>query len=384
MNTSYSKKKKNKKKFLNEYKNLISKNNNASEIINSWKTNYKYSYSGKSLNVFKNNNNIRIFGMGGSTLGSKAIYDFLNHKIKKKFVFIDNIVPGKKFNKKNKNINLIISKSGNTLETIVNTNLYVQKKDKNLVITENSQSLITQIAKQLKCEIIDHNKFIGGRYSVLSETGMLPAYLMGLNPKKFKVFNNLINNKKFINNLVSNVSSMFYLIKKNYINSIILNYDEKSDSFLKWYQQLISESLGKNNKGILPVISPMPKDNHSLLQYYLDGPKKSFFTIFNVNNNASQKIKRFKLSKPFNKLSKFSSTKIHYSQMKALESIFEKKKIPYRSINILKRDETTMGELFCFFMLEAILLGNALKINPLSQPSVEVVKKQTKEILFKS
>ena len=70
--------------------------------------------------------------------------------------------------------------------------------------------------------------------------------------------------------------------------------------------------------------------------------------------------------------------------MKALESIFEKKKIPYRSINILKRDETTMGELFCFFMLEAILLGNALKINPLSQPSVEVVKKQTKEILFKS
>ena len=68
-----------------------------------------------------------------------------------------------------------------------------QKKDKNLVITENSQSLITQIAKQLKCEIIDHNKFIGGRYSVLSETGMLPAYLMGLNPKKFKVFNNLIN-----------------------------------------------------------------------------------------------------------------------------------------------------------------------------------------------
>tara|TARA_Y100000741_G_scaffold209667_1_gene159645 strand:+ start:673 stop:1836 length:1164 start_codon:yes stop_codon:yes gene_type:complete len=378
------KKKKNKKKFLNEYKNLISKNNNASEIINSWKTNYKYSYSGKSLNVFKNNNNIRIFGMGGSSLGSKAIHDFLTHKVKKKINFIDNIVPGKVLNKKKKHLNLIISKSGNTLETIVNSNLYINNKDANIIITEKSKSLITQIANQLKCDIVEHNNFIGGRYSVLSETGMLPTYLMGLNPNKFKVYNNLIKNKKFINNLISSTSSIFYFMQNKYTNSIILNYDEKSDSLFKWYQQLVGESLGKKGKGILPMISTMPKDNHSLLQYYLDGPKKSFYTIFSVNEKSIKRKNKFKLSKPFNKFTETNPNKILYSQKHAIENIFDKKNIPYRSINVLERSEVVMGELFCFFMLETILLGRALKINPLNQPSVEIVKKRVSQILLKT
>ena len=63
-------------------------------------------------------------------------------------------------------------------------------------------------------------------------------------------------------------------------NSVVLNYDEKSENLFKWYQQLVGESLGKKSKGIIPIISSMPKDNHSLLQLYLDGPKKNFFTFF--------------------------------------------------------------------------------------------------------
>ena len=73
---------------------------------------------------------------------------------------------------------------------------------------------------------------------------------------------------------------LIYLIKKKKFNSIILNYDEKSTDLFYWYQQLIAESLGKKNKGILPIISNMPKDNHSLMQLYLDGPKNNFFTFF--------------------------------------------------------------------------------------------------------
>ena len=136
------------------------------------------------------------------------------------------------------------------------------------------------MAEKLKAEIVHHNNFIGGRYSVLSEVGMLPAELMGLNSDNFRQFNSLIKNKNFLNALTSSVGSTFYLINKKKFNSVIINYDEKSESLFKWYQQLIAESLGKNKTGILPIISKMPKDNHSVMQLYLDGFKNNFFTFF--------------------------------------------------------------------------------------------------------
>ena len=142
------------------------------------------------------------------------------------------------------------------------------------------------LANRVK-EIIEHKNFIGGRYSVLSEVGMLPAELMGLNEKKFKQFNVLIKNKPFLNQLIQNVGSTLDLVKKDKYVSVILNYDEKSDNLFKWYQQLIAESLGKKSKGILPLISSMPKDNHSLMQFYLDGPKKNFYTFFSVYEKNS-------------------------------------------------------------------------------------------------
>ena len=119
---------------------------------------------------------------------------------------------------------------------------------------------------------------------------MLPAELMGLKINKFKQLNSLIKNKKFLNALISNVSSTLYFINQKKFNSIIINYDEKSESLFQWYQQLIAESLGKKNKGLLPMISSMPKDNHSLMQLYLDGFKNNFFTFFYVHERDSDKI----------------------------------------------------------------------------------------------
>ena len=118
--------------------------------------------------------------MGGSILGTKAIYDFLNHKVKKKFIFFDNLQNSSKKNKK-KFVNLVVSKSGNTIETIINANILIKKNDKNIFITENKKNNLNLLAQKLKAEIIHHNNFIGGRYSVLSEVGMVPAELMGLN-----------------------------------------------------------------------------------------------------------------------------------------------------------------------------------------------------------
>ena len=353
------------------------------QVINSLKLSYKYSYSNKFLNKFKNKfSSIRLIGMGGSILGTKAIYSFLNSQIKKKIFFFDNLLPLLKKEKKSNFLNIIISKSGNTLETISNTNNIVKKSQRNIFITENSNNYLRNLANQLKAEIVDHNNFIGGRYSVLSEVGMLPCSLIGLKSNKFKQFNSLIKKKGFIDSLISNVANILYFVKKKKNNSIILNYDENSDDLFRWYQQLVGESLGKKQKGIFPFISTMPKDNHSLMQLYLDGPQKNFFTFFGVSEKKSNKIINSTILETFSFIKNKKFSQILDSQRIATQKVFNNMNIPFRSFEIKKRNEETLGELFTFFILETILLGKCLKINPYDQPAVELIKKSTKKTLL--
>ncbi len=364
------------KKNLNE---LLKEKN---EIIHSLKKNYRNSFDSNFIKKYRKYSNLRLIGIGGSSLGFKSIYYFLSHKIKKKIIFIDDLIHNR-LNKKNKrNLNLIISKSGNTIETIINANIIIKKKDKNIFLTEKKTNYLNLLAKKLKADVISHNNYIGGRFSVLSEVGMLPAELMGLNSKSFKKYDELIKNKKFLNSVISNVSTTLYLIKNKKFNSVIINYDKKSENLFLWYQQLIAESLGKDNKGILPVISNMPRDNHSVMQLYLDGIKKNFYTIFYVHEKNSEKIISNNILNSKNYLKNKNLSQILYAQKKATENIFDKKNIPFRSFEIIKRDERTLGELFTFFILETILLAKALKINPFDQPAVELIKKETKKILI--
>jgi glucose-6-phosphate isomerase len=362
-------------------KNLVLILKSKNEVLNSLSQNYKNSFAKKILSKYKKVSNYRVIGMGGSTLGTQAIYDFLKYKIRNNFKFDDNLQPHKIKEKKNFT-NLIVSKSGNTIETIVNTNILIKKKDQNIFITEDKNSYLFNLAKKLKSEIIHHNNYIGGRYSVLSEVGMLPAELMGLKARNFRQLNNLVKNKRFINSLISNVSSILYFIKKKKFNSIIINYDERSKNLFNWYQQLVAESLGKKKKGLLPVISSMPKDNHSTMQLYLDGFDNNFFTFFYVHEKNSSKINNNSVLLEQKFLKNKDINQIIYAQKKATETVFKKKNIPYRSFEIKKRDEKSLGELFCFFILETILIGKALNINPFDQPAVELIKKETKKILI--
>ena len=359
-----------------ELKSLLNENN---YVIKSLCKEYKNSFNKKNLSKFKKFLNYRVIGMGGSTLGTQAIYDFLNEKIKKKFSFIDNF---KKKKPNQKFLNLIVSKSGNTIETIVNASIFIKKNEKNIFITENKKNYLHILAEKLKAEIIHHNNYIGGRYSVLSEVGMLPAELMGLDSIKFKQLNNLVKNKIFLNSLTSNVEATLYYLKNKKFNSIIINYDERSTSLFNWYQQLIAESLGKKQNGLLPIISNMPKDNHSVMQLYLDGFRNNFFTFFYVKEKKSLKVNNKNILPIQNYLKDKDLDKIIFAQKKATENIFIKKKIPFRSFEINKRDEKTLGELFCFFILETILIGRALKINPFDQPAVEQIKVETKKFLI--
>ena len=366
------------KKILNELLDNYSKKNN--QLLLSLSKKYKYKFKFQNIKKYKKFKHYRIFGMGGSSLGAEAIYSFLNRKIRKKFSFVNNIDLSRNKNNKINQFNIIISKSGNTLETL--TNLNYQKVKKNcLFITENKNSYLRNLALKLKSEIIEHNNFIGGRYSVLSETGMIPAFFMGLEPNNFKRLDNLISSNKFINMLTYNVSSIFSFHQKKKNNSIILNYDENSNNLFYWYQQLVAESLGKSSKGILPIVSPVPKDNHSVMQLYLDGFKKNFFTFFYVMDNNLKKIDNNSLLDSHKYLRNKKMSDILYSQFRATQNVFLKKKIPFRSFIIKKRDEKTLGELFAFFILETILLGKALNLNPYNQPAVESIKVNTFKIL---
>ena len=372
--------KKNKKKIKSKVLKTLDFYKNH-KLVKSFSKNYTYDFNLSDIKNLKKFENYNLIGMGGSSLGAKAIYSFMKPKIKKNFTFLDNLYSNKNISKKKiKNLNIIISKSGGTLETISNYSSIKGKKN-SIFICENSDNYIRSLSKELNFKVINHKNYIGGRYSVLSEVGMLPAIFMGLKPEKFKNLNNLIKNKNFINSLVDSVASTIYFLSKKKYNSIILNYDELSLDLFSWYQQLVAESLGKESKGILPLVSTMPKDNHSLMQLYLDGPKNSFFTFFDVCDHNNRKIINSEILPSLGYLKNKNLYQIKSAQRKATELVFRKKNIPFRSFRVLLRSEESLGELFTFFMLETILLAEFMKVNPFDQPSVELIKTETKRIL---
>ena len=372
-------KKKNNKKIKKIFNEILLKKNSSFKVINSFSNDYRYSYNKKNLSKFKKYKTISIYGLGGSSLCIKSIYDFLKFKIKKKVYFFDNLNVKIPKMAKNKNLDIVISKSGSTLETIVNQNIF--SSSKKLFITQNKKSYLMNLALKLKSEIIEHRNFVGGRYSALSEVGMLPAELFGLKSEKFKKFDKLISNKSFMDVLTNNVYMMhkFYLSGKT--NSVLLNFDESSNSILEWYQQLLSESLGKKGKGFFPIISNLPKDNHSLMQLYLDGNKNNFYTIFDVIDYKTPKIKNKNLLPGYSFLKNKSIKSVMMAQKEAVKRVFKKQGLKFRNFEIFHKDEESLGIIFTYFMLETILLGKLMKLNPFDQPAVESIKIETKRIL---
>ena len=365
-------------------------NNSKIPFLQSYKKKYNFSFSKQTVKKFSKYNNIIILGMGGSVLGAKAIHSYLAEKIKKKIFFFDNLDQNLslKFeqvqNLKNSCF-IVVSKSGNTLETIANFCINLSNlslKNKIVFITEIKDNSLISLAKKYNAQIIEHKNFIGGRYSVLSEVGMFPAALMGLKIENFQNLQKFMKSKNFINSLIYNVACIYTLNTNGIKNSVLLNYSSRLENLCDWYKQLVAESLGKNGKGITPIISPCPKDHHSILQLFLDGPKDKFFTFINsTEKNIKCKIKISSIPKNMKFLKNKSIESIVKAQFKATTNIFTSKKIPFRQITFNKKNEEELGMIFTFFVLETILLARLMKINPYDQPAVEQVKKETLKFL---
>ncbi len=382
----------NKKLFVKYNKvleNILKAINNPKSIYNILNKKYNFNFKLKDLKKFNNFRNIVIIGMGGSILGSEAIYYFLKKKIQKNLFFFDNLNPEEiaEFKKKKlKNtLYIIISKSGNTLETLTNlVALRIIKKNKRniILISEKKNNSLFNIAKKFKLFFIEHKSHIGGRYSVLSEVGMIPAYLMGLSPLKIRK-----NLKKFFvgknkNDLLNGSTKLADIfLNKKYTSIVFLNYFPQLEKFLLWYQQLLAESLGKKGRGLLPTVSTVPKDHHSLLQLYLDGPKDKIFFIFSRDEKNTTKLYSNNLVGQIKYLNNKSIERVKIAQKKALVQSLKNKNIPFREFKVKETNEETIGELFTYFILETSIIGRLININPFNQPAVEEVKIYTNKLL---
>ena len=340
---------------------------------------------------------IIIFGTGGSNLGARALNNIiLNNNIS--LEFYDNIDPIN-FENNFQNINfdttgfLVISKSGTTPETLSQFSCIYQKSielskvkefcSNTLIITEFKESPLYRIAKDNNCLLLEHHKDIGGRYSIFSNVGIVPAIISGLN----------------INELFNGASEVIYNINKykpydlgryltqkenlKFTNNVLMTYSDSLYFFGKWYLQLWAESIGKKNKGITAIHSVGTTDQHSQLQLYLDGPKDKYFTFITTDHsNKGMKIN--------NEI--FKNTSINYFQDKTMGDLMQAEQLAtietfklnnfsFREISIPKIDEKNLGKLISFSIIETIASCIYLDVDPFDQPAVEQGKKLTKTYL---
>ena len=343
-----------------------------------------------------------ILGTGGSNLGSRALINALSLEDKKNILFFDNIDP---LSFKNSILKLniektgfiIISKSGLTSETLsqfssiieifkLKNNMKALLKDC-LIITENKDSTLRKIAKKYTCHILDHDKDIGGRYSVSSNVGLLPAFLVGLNISKIRkgaqdIISKVVN--KSFNDHIKGALMLTHLQSKQSINlNVLITYLDALYYFGKWYLQLWAESIGKKSKGITPIHSIGTTDQHSQMQLFLEGPKDKFFTFINKDHRGLGLKMNAEILKENNAnylAGKFMGD-LMYAEQKSTLNVFITNKLPVREFFCKNIDEFTIGQLMAYFMMETILACHLTGVNPFNQPAVEQGKTLTKDYL---
>ena len=345
----------------------------------------------------KNKKNFVVFGTGGSNLGARALINILTDQ-PKNILFFDNIDP---LFFQNQLVNLdikstgfiIISKSGTTPETlsqfgsVINIanekNILEKLYENSLVVTEFKNSPLYNIAKRNNCMLLEHKKDIGGRYSIFSNVGMIPAILANLDVKKIHEGalrtiekNNFVNSLKF--------AQIFkFCSSNNYLLNVMMTYSDGLNYFGKWYLQLWAESIGKNNKGVTPLHAIGTTDQHSQLQLYLDGPKDKFFTFIKSSyKNKGLKID-FEIMKEesVNYLVNKTMGDLMHAEQDATIDTFKLNNFKFREILLDEINEESIGSLMAESIIDTIAACIYFDVDPFDQPAVEQGKILTKKYL---
>lgn len=359
--------------------------NYDNDILQSFTENYQAKIKKLKKNFFpKNNKKKVVIGLGGSSSGAKAISYYISDDI----IYFDNLDYSylNNFLKNaplDKYIFFVISKSGETFETLAIFNLIIQHAEKIgydnilkniVVITEDKNSFLHNFVKKNNIKFFAHNPKIGGRFSILSEAGMLPFIDLDVNVSEIgQKYLGLLKDYENDMSPVKNSAIILTAMKQwnlNMYTNLLYNYRLKHFSY--WFHQLHAESLGKNKSGLTPNTSICPKDHHSMMQLYLDGPCDKFFNIFSPQDEIY--FESF-ANLGFSNIEKYTPSKLLNKQYASVIEVFKEKNIPHRVIDITDHNNpSNIIELFSYFLLETIILGEALGINPYDQPAVQLIK----------
>lgn len=337
---------------------------------------------------------IAIIGIGGSTLGTFAIYSFLNrtNNYSKKLHFFESTDPTDIKNKLN-NIDLnntlfiVISKSGTTIETISIFKYLaslIKMSNENCVIISEEDSKLHSYALINKMSFFKVPKNVGGRFSVFSNVGLLPLAIIGVDIKALlsgakEVKDSFFNKKGYFDSIFEKAR---FLVenKKRFNMNVVFSYSASLEGFNKWYVQLWGESLGKINiNGTKQSLTPIgllgPVDQHSFLQLIVQGNRNKTITFIKIEDFQNEMIIPKNTLKGFDDLEYIDSVKFQDLISKqadaTIESISQLKDIPYDIITIEKQDEKNIAKLMFTFQLITSVVGKFFQINTYDQPGVE-------------
>ncbi|MBL4666181.1 MAG: hypothetical protein JKY04_02295 [Sneathiella sp.] len=347
-----------------------------------------------------NFNRFVVVGIGGSSLGAQVLV-YIRSKDEAPYLhFWDTLDyhvmrPLLSGSKLKETRFLLVSKSGTTPEILAQTLLVIEALNSEcgkiavsrqcLVICEPGDNPLGHIADKWDIPRLDHNPDVGGRYSVFSLVGALPALIAGIDMAAVReganeVLEDALNNPEAaprvgaaLNHSLSDLCD----VKMN----VLMPYAKQLEPFTHWFRQLWAESIGKDGRGTTPLNALGPIDQHSQLQLWLDGPNDKFFTLIINQEDDSSPLMDVSIADNIPELDYLKNHRIsdvvHAEAHATAKTLADRGKY-LRCIYIQKLDEKTIGALLMHFMLETIFTCHLLGVNPFDQPAVEEGKRLTK------
>ena len=353
---------------------------------------------------------IIVLGTGGSSLGGQTLCSLADVGFgpqdgSPRLYFIDNVDPNT-FETLFKRIDvehtgfIAISKSGGTAETIAQFIVCLdaidqcvgeeKATDHVLVIVEPGDNPLRRIADSRGLTTLNHDPGVGGRFSVLSNVGLLPAMISGLDPTAVRsgaarVLKSALEAKTpaECEAAIGAAISISLFRDKGASLTVIMPYADRLSNFGLWFQQLWAESLGKNGTGTTPIRALGTRDQHSQMQLYLDGPQDKMFTLLtlDVADTGRPVCAANTSDASLAYLNGRSMGDLLSAEQKATLTTLADHGCPVRIFRLKELNEEILGALLMHFMLESIIAAHLLGVNPFDQPAVEEGKRLTRHFL---
>jgi glucose-6-phosphate isomerase len=345
-----------------------------------------------------------ILGTGGSSLGGKTLHRLSEDESAPKLRFEDNVDPHT-FDGLLGGIDpartgfIVISKSGSTAETMtqfltawaaMKATLGAEAAKHFVAVTEPGGNLLRRICDGAGMRVLDHDPGVGGRFSVLSLVGLLPAMIAGLDAAAVRagaasVLDNSLgaDDPESVPPAVGAAIAVGLNRENGVSQSVLMPYVDRLREFALWYRQLWAESLGKLGNGTTPIDALGTVDQHSQLQLYLDGPRDKMFSVMMLDcAGAGARIDPALASDPaLAYLAGRTVGDLMDAEQRATAQTLIHNARPTRIFRLAALDERVMGALMMHFMLETIIAAHLLGVDPFDQPAVEEGKVLTREYL---